>query len=137
MSKRINCVIDTHSAKERKEFGGKCLLLAAEQVKDYIYSLNHTYVDTKVRPRVEKDMFDFEAFKEAWYNACVHYKWSDASNPGVYVYSDRLEIESFGGIPRNLSKSKFLQGVSKPVNDKLFAIFKTSTLFPEQIETGS
>ena len=110
---------------ERKEFGGKCLLLAAEQVKDYIYSLNHTYVDTKVRPRIEKDMFDFEAFKEAWYNACVHYKWSEASNPGVYVYSDRLEIESFGGIPRNLTKTKFLQGVSKPVNDKLFAIFKT------------
>ena len=110
---------------ERKEFGGKCLLLAAEQVKDYIYALNHTYVDVKVRPRKEKEMFDFEAFKEAWYNACVHYRWSEASNPGVYVYSDRLEIESFGGIPRNLTKTKFLQGISKPVNDKLFAIFKT------------
>lgn len=65
------------------------------------------------------------AFKEAWYNACAHYKWSEANNPGIYVYTDRLEIESFGGIPSDLSKRQFLLGVSKPVNKRLFEIFKT------------
>lgn len=66
-----------------------------------------------------------DAFKEAWYNACVHYKWSEANNPGIYVYADKLEIESFGGIPSDLSKRQFLLGVSKPVNKRLFEIFKT------------
>ena len=109
---------------ERKEFGSKCLLLAMEQARDYIDAINHIYVDTKIRPRLEKPMFNMDAFKEAWYNACVHYKWSEADNPGIYVYSDRLEIESFGGLPKNLSKEQFLKGVSRPVNKKLFNIFK-------------
>ena len=110
---------------KRNEFGGKCLLLAMEQTKNYIEAINQTYVDTKIRPRKEKAMFNMDAFKEAWYNACVHYKWSDANNPGIYVYPDRLEIESFGGITSDLSKSQFLHGVSKPVNKRLFEIFKT------------
>ena len=110
---------------KRNEFGGKCLLLAMEQAKNYIESINQIYVDTTIRPRKEKPMINMDAFKEAWYNACVHYKWSEANNPGIYVYSDRLEIESFGGIPVDLSKKQFLQGVSKPVNKRLFEIFKT------------
>ena len=110
---------------KRNEFGGKCLLLAMEQAKNYIEAINQIYVDTKVRPRREKPMFNMDAFKEAWYNACVHYKWSEAKNPGIYVYSDRLEIESFGGIPKSLTKEQFLKGTSKPVNEKLFDIFKT------------
>ena len=110
---------------KRNEFGGKCLLLAMEQAKNYIEAINQIYVDTKVRPRKEKPMFNMDAFKEAWYNACIHYKWSEANNPGIYVYVDRLEIESFGGIPSDLSKRQFLLGVSKPVNKRLFEIFKT------------
>ena len=110
---------------KRNEFGGKCLLLAMEQAKNYIEAINQTYVETKIRPRKEKSMFNMDAFKEAWYNACVHYKWSEANNPGIYVYPDRLEIESFGGIPADLSKRQFLLGVSKPVNKRLFEIFKS------------
>lgn len=109
---------------KRNEFGGKCLLLAMEQVRDYIEAIDQVYVDTKVRPRREKPMFDMNAFKEAWYNACVHYKWSEANNPGVYVYSDRLVVESYGGLPKNLTKEQCLKGVSRPVNKKLFDIFK-------------
>ena len=109
----------------RNEFGGKCLLFAMEQAKGYIEAINIMYVDTTDRPRREKTMFDIDAFKEAWYNACVHYKWSEANNPGIYVYPDRLEIESYGGIPKELTKEQFLKWTSKPVNKKLFDIFKT------------
>jgi len=118
---------------ERKEFGGKCLLLAMEQARDYVESINHIYVDTKIRPRLEKPMFNMNAFKEAWYNACVHYRWGEAYNPGIYIYADRLEIESYGGLPRNLSKEQFLKGVSKPVNKKLFDIFKTCGFVEERV----
>ena len=95
-----------------------------EKAKDYIETINPTYVDTTVRPRKEIKLFSPEAFKEAWYNACVHYKWAEMNNPGIYIYSDRLEIESYGGIPRGLTKRQFLNGVSHPVNKTLFEIFK-------------
>ena len=108
----------------RNEFGNKCLLLAMEQAKNYIESINQTFVDTTVRPRREKKMFDMDAFMEAWYNACVHNRWDKSQNPGIYVYSDRLEIESYGGIPKSLSKAQFLKGKSRPVNERLFEICK-------------
>jgi len=109
---------------KRDEFGGKCLLLAMEQAKNYVEALNQTFVLVGNGKRKEKKMFDIEAFEQAWYNACVHNKWAEADNPGIYVYSNRLEVESFGGIPKSQTKEDFLRGISRPVNPKLFAIFK-------------
>ena len=108
----------------RKEFGYKCLLYAMEMAMGYVDTLNHTFVYVGSGVRQEKEMFDTKAFREAWINACVHFKWCDGQNPGVYVYSNRLEIESLGGIPKNLTRRQFLKGHSKPVNPKLFDIFK-------------
>ena len=68
---------------------------------------------------------------KAWYNACAHNRWDKSQNPGIYVYSDRLEIESYGGIPNSLSKSQFLKGKSRPVNERLFDIFKTCNFVEE------
>ncbi len=109
---------------KREEFGGKCLLLAMEQAKNYINSINQTYVNLDSTPRKEIKMFNTEAFEQAWINACVHNKWSESNHPGIYVYSDRLEIESFGGIPRVLTKEQFLKGKREPVNKQLFDIFR-------------
>ncbi len=106
------------------ESNGKCLLLAMEEAKNYILAINQTHVDTTIRPRKEIKMFSMDAFKEAWYNACVHYKWNEMSSVHIYVYSDRIEIESYGGIPKGLTKTKFLNGISKPINKALFNIFK-------------
>ncbi len=109
---------------KREEFGGKCLLLAMEQAKNYIESINQTFVDLSKTPRREIKMFDPEASEQAWINACVHNKWSESNHPGIYVYDNRLEIESFGGIPRALTKEQFLKGKSEPVNKELFNVFR-------------
>lgn len=109
---------------KRDEFGGKCLLLAMEQAKSYVNSINQTYVDISSTPRKETKMFDPEAFEQAWINACVHNRWSDSDHPGIYIYSDRIEIESFGGLPKALTKEQFLKGKSEPVNKELFSIFR-------------
>lgn len=53
----------------------------------------------------------------------VHNKWSESDCPGIYIYEDRLVIQSFGGIPNNLTKEQFLKGVSRPVNKELMDIF--------------
>lgn len=110
---------------KRDEFGGKCLLLAMEQAKNYVDSINQTYVEVSSTPRKEKKMFDGEAFEQAWINACVHNKWSESDHPGIYIYPDRMEIESYGGLPKALTKEQFLKGKSEPVNKELFSIFRS------------
>ena len=116
---------------KREEFGGKCLLLAMEQAKNYTNSINQTYVNLETTPRKEIKMFDTEAFEQAWINACVHNKWSESNHPGIYVYNNRLEIESFGGIPKVLTKEQFLNGKSEPVNKQLFDIFRACNFAEE------
>lgn len=89
----------------------------------YYDTLNETYIDVSVRPRIEKRMFSPEAFKEAWINAFVHNKWSEQLCLAVYWFEDRLEIVSYGGLPRNLTKEEFLEGKTEPVNKELMKIF--------------
>ena len=115
--------LDKSEYLKRQDFGGRCLLYAVEQAKNYCESLNDTYVKLGDGERKEKKMFDNEAFEQAWYNACVHNKWSENRNPAIYIYQDRLEIESNGGIPKKLTKELFFKGKSEPVNKDLFDIF--------------
>ena len=108
---------------KRTEYGGKCLLLSVNNVLEYMESINETKVKVGGLQRIEEDYFDFNSFKEAWLNACVHTKWSEEIPPAVYIYDDRIEIVSNGGLPSALSKEDFFAGVSKPVNKKLLKIF--------------
>ncbi len=85
--------------------------------------MNETFIDVSVRPRREYRLFSGEAFKEAWINACVHNKWSEELAPSVYWFDDRLEIVSYGGLPKNLTKEEFLSGKTEPVNKDLMKIF--------------
>ncbi len=73
--------------------------------------------------REDISLFDRIAFREAWYNACLHNDWVDGTPPAVYVFNDRLEIISTGGLPHNMTKDDFFGGVSKPVNESLAKIF--------------
>jgi len=108
---------------KRTEYGGKCLLLSVNNVLEYMESINETKVKIGGFQRKEEKFFDFNSFKEAWLNACVHTKWSEEISPTVYIYDDRIEIVSNGGLPSALSKDDFYAGVSKPINKKLLKIF--------------
>ncbi len=108
---------------KRNEYGFTCLLVALEKVLNYCDAINDTYVDLSVSPRKEKKLFSYEAFKEAWINACVHNKWIEGTPPMVSIFDDRIEIISQGGIPKKLTKKAFLEGESKPVNPELMDIF--------------
>lgn len=108
---------------KRNEYGYTCLIESLEKVMNYCDALNETFIDVSVRPRKEQRLFSSEAFKEAWINACVHNKWSEELAPAVYWFEDRLEIVSYGGIPKNLTKEEFLSGKTEPVNKELMKIF--------------
>ena len=114
---------DKNVIVRRNEYGFKSLITAMDQVLNYVESLNDTKVDLGPHQREEEKLFDFPSFKEAWQNACLHTKWEQLNPPSVYIYSDRLEIVSTGGLPAGLSKEEFFRGISRPVNSKLQKIF--------------
>lgn len=111
--------VDKTSLIKRNEYGYKCLLLAVTQVLDYIEAINDTIVDVTGTTRTETKLFDFPCFREAWLNACLHNKWTRFTPPAVYIYSNRIEIISTGGLPPDYSLDDFYQGKSKPVNLEL------------------
>ena len=108
---------------KRNEYGGTCLVTAIDKVLDYMESINETIVTMGNHRRTEEKLFDIASFKEAWQNACIHTKWDKGNPPAVYIFSDRIEIISTGGLPVDLNKVEFYKGISKPVNAKLQKIF--------------
>ena len=108
---------------KRTDYGGKCLLLSVDNVLEYMESINETKVSHENFQREDVKYFDFNCFKEAWINACVHTRWTEEIPPAVYIFDDRIEIVSNGGLPSALTIEDFFEGVSKPVNKKLLKIF--------------
>ena len=104
---------------KRNEYGYKCMLVAVKQVLDYMEALNDTIVDVGGSLREESSLFDFSCFREAWLNACLHNRWSRQTPPAVYMFDDRIEIISVGGLPEGLTLEEFYEGKSKPVNLEL------------------
>ncbi len=104
---------------KRNEYGYKCMLVAVKQVLDYMEALNDTVVDVGGSLRKESKLFDFACFREAWLNACLHNRWLRQTPPAVYMFDDRIEIISVGGLPEGLTLEEFYAGKSKPVNLEL------------------
>jgi len=108
---------------KRNEYGGTCLVTAVDKVLNYFESINETLVTMGNHRRTEENLFDMASFKEAWQNACIHTKWDKGNPPAVYIFSNRIEIISTGGLPVDLNREEFYKGISKPVNSKLQKIF--------------
>lgn len=107
----------------RTEYGRKCLLIALSEVIHYFESINTTEVDLNSPQREERHLFDMPSFREAWINACLHNDWNNEIAPSIFLFDDRIEIISYGGLPFALSKEGFFKGTSVPVNKSLLTIF--------------
>lgn len=122
---------DKSCMSERTDFGHQCLLNSVHDVLEYVKVNNAVKVDLSDGIRKETPLIDYESFREAWINACLHNSWAEMLPPSVFVYDDRMEIVSYGGLPFGLSKEGFFKGTSIPVNRGLLTIF-IATGFAEQ-----
>ena len=112
--------LDKTKMISRNEYGFKCLFISMKQANDYISSLNETRVDLESGlERKEIHLFDQHSFEEAWTNACLHNKWIRNVPPAIYIFDNRIEIISTGGLPFDYSVDNFYKGVSHPVNPGL------------------
>ncbi|MBQ3657917.1 MAG: putative DNA binding domain-containing protein [Bacteroidales bacterium] len=116
----------------RNEYGEKCLVVAMKQAFDYCADvINETRTSFRNGERINTPLFDKTAFREVWFNACLHNNWADGTPPAIYIFTDRIEIISTGGLPTNLSKEDFFRGVSKPVNEELAKLFSRLDLMEQ------
>lgn len=112
--------IDKSEMIFRNEYGYKCLVLALENALEYVLSMNETRVQlTEKAVREEKKLFDSKCLREAWSNACLHTRWDKMIPPAIYIYSDRIEVVSTGGLPIDYSLEDFYNGISHPINKQL------------------
>ena len=107
---------------QRSDYGDQSILLGLQRLKDRLIAENICITDTTVRPRIDEYLYDMDCVNEALVNAIVHNDWT-ISEPLVSFYDDRIEITSHGGIPREITKNDFFNGVSHPRNSVLMRIF--------------
>ncbi len=127
--------VNKNAMNSRTEFGNQSILLATQMVLNHVKAYNITKVDLSEGERKERNLFDYESFREAWINAVVHNDWLHLIPPAVFIYDDRIEISSYGSIPYTMSVADFYKGISKPINPSLFSVFSLSS-FAEQSGHG-
>jgi len=120
---------------ENYEYGYCCLIKATNQVLDRLDVENHTFTKITSKERIEKQMVDRTALREAVINAIVHNDYSRNAVPVIEIFSDRIAITSFGGLPEGLSHESFFDCCSMPRNRELMRVFRDIGLV-EQLGSG-
>jgi len=120
---------------ENNEYGYACLIRAAKRVLDKIELENPTSTRITSKERVDKNLWDMIALREAIINAFVHNDFTGEVPPKFEIFPDRMEITSAGGLPEGLSQEEFFQGFSVPRNKELMRVFKDLGMV-EQLGSG-
>ncbi len=120
---------------ENNEYGYACLIRAAKRVLDKIELENPTSTRITSKERVDKNLWDMIALREAIINAFVHNDFTGEVPPKFEIFPDRIEITSAGGLPEGLSQEEFFLGFSVPRNKELMRIFKDLGMV-EQLGSG-
>jgi predicted HTH transcriptional regulator len=120
---------------ENEEYGYRCLITATNRVLEKLRVENKTFAKVTSQKRLERRMIDENALKEAVVNAIVHNDYSREVPPVVEIFSDRLTITSYGGLPQGLSRENFFRCRSMPRNRELMRIFKDVGVV-EQLGSG-
>ncbi len=120
---------------ENEEYGYCSLIKATKSVLDRLNVENKTLAKITNKERIEKRLVNPLALREAVINAVVHNDYSMEVPPVFEIYSDRLEITSYGGLPMGLSEDDFFGCRSMPRNRELMRVFKDLD-FVEQLGSG-
>ena len=120
---------------ENAEYGYRCLITATQRALDKLLVENKTFAKITPTVRIERNMVDKFALREVFINAIVHNDYTNGVTPLVEIFSDRMVITSYGGLPDGLSREDFFACCSKPRNRELMRVFRDMDLV-EQIGSG-
>ena len=106
------------------EFGYCSLLKATDLVLDKLSTENYIQTRKTEKFRIDTPLWNKLAVREAVINAIVHNDYTNEVPPKFEIFSDRLEITSYGKIPAGLTEDEFFSGVSIPRNKELMRVFR-------------
>ena len=133
----VTCAVLRGVAKthilDRKEFTGD-LYAIFEDCMAYLQTKLNTALIPHARGRDERLELPEDALREALVNAIAHRDYRSTANVQVYVFRDRLEIVTPGGLPAGM-REEDLGTKSVPRNPLLFGMFYRMGLV-EQIGSG-
>lgn len=112
------------SFSETVDFGNQCVLIAVEKLMYRLEAENRGITKISSTTRSTKNLVDIDCLREAVYNALAHNDWLNGGTPSVYVYSDRIEVISYGGLPFGQTKENFFKGISKPRSEGFIRILR-------------
>ncbi len=105
---------------DRRGFNGDVYSMIDEVVAWILSKINVEYIIKHVK-REERPELPEEALREAVVNALAHRDYRSTANVQVYLFKDRIEIVSPGGLPAGMTEADL--GVkSVPRNPLLFGI---------------
>ena len=120
---------------ENEEYGYCSLIKSCKKVLDKLEIENRTFASVGYPFRQERKMIDTDSMREAAINAFVHNDYTDLMCPAFYIFSDHIEIVSYGGLIDGMSKEELISGCSRPRNREIMRIFHDIGLV-EQLGTG-
>jgi predicted HTH transcriptional regulator len=120
---------------ENAEYGYCCLIKAAGLILDKLTVENKTFAKITPTVRLEKNMVNRVALREAVINSIVHNDYSSGVTPLIEIYSDRITVTSYGGLVEGMTQEDFFACYSRPRNRELMRVFKDMELV-EQIGSG-
>ena len=126
---------DVDELMENYEFGYCSLIKATNRVLEKFRVENKIFTKITYPERKEQPMYDYNAVREVIINALVHNDWTTEYPPKFELFSDRLEVSSFGGIQSEFTEDEFLEGYSAPKNPELMRVFRDLKLV-EHLGTG-
>ncbi|GAB7015841.1 ATP-binding protein [Methanogenium cariaci] len=118
---------------DRKEYTGDLYSIYGDCMA-YLQSKLTTALIPHATGRDERLELPVEALREALVNSIVHRDYRSTANVQVYIFQDRVEIVTPGGLPAGMQE-KDLGTKSVPRNPLLFGIFQRMGLV-EQIGSG-
>lgn len=106
----------------RQEFFGP---LQEQAVNVYEYLLAKIDIRTIINGLFRQEVYEFPkaSLREAVVNAIVHRSYLEGRNITVFLYDDRLEITSPGGLLRGVTVDRMREGFSKVRNRALASAF--------------
>ena len=124
ISAHISCALFMGTSKtkilDRRDFDSDIYTMIDEAVNWVLSKINVEYIINDVR-REERPELPISAIREAVINAVVHRNYRSSANIHIYLFSDRLEIRSPGGLPFDMPESDLGTG-SVPRNPLLFSV---------------
>ncbi len=120
---------------ENEEYGYCSLIKATLRVLDKFEIENKTR--TKITPtvRIQRNLVNKVALREAVINAIVHNDFSREIPPVFEIFSDKIVISSYGGLIHGQTMEDFFSCCSVPRNRELMRIFRDLGLV-EQLGSG-